>query len=202
MDEGRQTRSTGDGDKTRAGERQTVNALSNLRPQHLTDALMIRPMTPAGRDSVSYVQSEFYEEEPDTRPQAKKGTRVVRGYYLLEEVSPDSTGQLRLRRRFWFDRVGQLRLARLQTFNDAGLLETDVAYQGEKPFGEDGRIQLPSKIEITRPHDQYKLSVTYQAPQSVVLDKPYPPEAFLLENKWQLPEVDLDAKQKRETVRQ
>src|SRR5690349_21936571 len=44
-------------------EKQTVNALSNLRPQHLTDAFMMRPIDP--KDANVYVQSEFFQEEAD-----------------------------------------------------------------------------------------------------------------------------------------
>src|SRR6266496_1383153 len=39
------------------GEKETVSALSNLRPQHFTDALMIRPIT--SDDPLIYSQSEF-----------------------------------------------------------------------------------------------------------------------------------------------
>ncbi len=181
------------GDKKRMSEKLTVSALSNLRPQHLTDALMVPAIAPT--DGVSYSQSEFYNEELDTRPQAKKGTRIIRGYYLLEELSVKG-GDAKLHRRFWFDRVGGIRLARLQTFDDRGLLITDVSYLDEKGFGDAAARRLPARIEITRPHDRYKLNITYQAPESVVLDREYRPEAFVLENKWQLPEVDLDARQK------
>jgi len=184
-------------------ENETVSALSNLRPQHLTDALMIHPIADASETGVAYSESEFFQEEVDSRPQAKKGTRVVRGYYLLEEFSQPRAGEARLLRRFWFDRVGTVHLARLQTFDDHGLLITDVAYWDERPFGEKGLAKLPSRIEITKPHDQYKLSITYQAPATVELDREYKPEAFVLENKWQLPEVDLDARQnKKMTVHQ
>ena len=174
-------------------EKLTVSALSNLRPQHLTDAFMIPAIVPA--DSLSYSQSEFYNEELDTRPQAKKGTRIIRGYYLLEELSLKGS-EARLHRRFWFDRVSGIRLARLQTFDDRGLLITDVSYFNEKAFGDTAARRLPTRIEITRPHDRSKLSISYQAPESVVLDREYRPEAFILENKWQLPEVDLDARKK------
>ena len=93
-------------------EKQTVNALSNLRPQHLTDAFMIRPIEANG--AYTYVQSEFFQEEPDSRPQAKKGIRVMRGYYLLEEISQAQTGDARISRRFWFNSVfGALLSSRL-----------------------------------------------------------------------------------------
>jgi hypothetical protein len=61
-------------------------------------------------------------------------------------------------------------------------------------------VVLPGRIVITRPQDQYKLRLIYQDPTSVELDREYKPEAFVLENKWGLPEVDLDAPQKKVTA--
>ncbi|MGI9068728.1 MAG: hypothetical protein ACR2HX_20290 [Pyrinomonadaceae bacterium] len=176
--------------------KEAVTALSNLRPQHLTDALMVSAISDPAQSGLTYVRSEFYQEEADNRPRAKSGVRVVRGYYLLEEISPISSGEARLLRRFWFDRVNGIRLARLQTFDDRGLLITDVSYWDEKPFGETGQLRLPSRIEITRPHDHYKLSIAYQAPATVDINKEYRPEVFVLDNRWHLPEVDLDSRQR------
>jgi hypothetical protein len=187
------------GKKNRMNEKETVSALSNLRPQHLTDALMISPIPPAAQSGLTYVQSEFYQEEADRRPE-KRGVRIVRGYYLLEEFSQPTTGDARLFRRFWFDRINGIRLARIQSFDENGLLNTDVSYWDEKPFGESGQARLPGRIEITRPHDHYKLSITYQTPAAVEIDKEYRPEAFVLENRWQLVEVDLDARQRNKAA--
>ncbi len=181
-------------DKGKMVSGDAVNTLSNLRPQHLTDALLVWPIPPPAESGLIYTQSEFYEEELDTRPQAKKGARVVRGYYLLEELAPSGPGAARLKRRMWFDRVDGIRLTRLQTFDERGLLDTDVSYSIEKVIGGEGSARLPSRIELTRPKDQYKLSLTYQAPEAVSIDKEYPTEVFVLENKWQLTEVDLDAR--------
>ena len=171
---------------------ETVTTLSNLRPQHLTDALMINPISDSAQSGLTYVQSEFYQEEADIRPRAKKDSRIVRGYYLLEEIMPPASGLARLQRRLWFDRHNGIRLARIQWFDERGRLVTDVSYLDEKPFGESGQLRLPSKIQITRPQDRYKLSITYQAPADVDINRPFQPEAFTLENRWQLPEVDLD----------
>jgi hypothetical protein len=176
--------------------KEAVNALSNLRPQHLTDALMVNPIADPAQSRLRYARSEFYQEEQDTRPQAKDKLRVVRGYYLLEEFSEPGATETRLTRRFWFDRVGGIRLARIQSFNDQGLLITDVSYWDEKPFGEAGQLRLPARVEITRPHDHYKLSIAYQTPTAVEIDREFRPEAFILENRWQLTEVDLDARQR------
>ena len=181
-------------------EKQTVSALSNLRPQHLTDAFMIRPIET--NDGFVYVQSQFFQEEADARRQAKKGDRVMRGYYLLEEFSQPQGSDAKLLRRFWFDRVSGIRLARVQTYDANGALITDVSYSNEKALGSGTTASLPSKIEITRPQDQYKLNITYQDAASVELNREYGPKAFVLENKWQLPEVDLDAQNKKVTANQ
>ncbi len=179
---------------------ETVSALSNLRPQHLTEALMLSPIPDPATSGLIYVRSEFYQEEPDNRPRAKNNDRIVRGYYLVEEVSHPASGEPRLVRRFWFDRFNGIRLARIQTFDDKGLLTTDVSYWDEKPFGETGQRRLPGRIQITRPHDHYKLNIAYQSPSSVTVDQEFQPEAFVLENRWQLAEVDLDARQRTNTT--
>lgn len=181
-------------------EKQTVSALSNLRPQHLTDAFMIRPIEPD--NSSIYVQSQFFQEEADTRPRAKKSSRVMRGYYLLEELSQPQAGEVKISRRFWFDRVNGIRLARVQTYDDRGQIITDVSYANETTLGSGATASLPSRIEITRPLDQYKLSITYQNASSVELNRDFPVKAFVLENKWQLPEVDLDVSHKKVTANQ
>lgn len=181
-------------------EKQTVSALSNLRPQHLTDAFMVRPIEP--NNGLIYVQSEFFQEEADTRRQAKKSDRVMRGYYLLEEFSQPQGSDAKLSRRFWFDRVSGIRLARMQTYDDKGALITDVSYSNERAVGSGTTALLPSRIEITRPQDQYKLNITYQDAASVELNRDFPLKAFVLENKWQLPEVDLDAQNKKVTANQ
>lgn len=170
-------------------EAQTVKALSNLRPQHLTDAVLIRPIDTHAQGLV-YARSEFFQSEKD--PTSKK--RVVRGYYFLDELQTQGDGSARLLRRFWFDRVNAVQFARVQTFED-GVLTTDVVYTDFKPVGEQN-VTLPTKIGLTRPQDHYEISLTYQSPESVVLDKQYDPEVFVLENKTNLPEVDLDAPKK------
>lgn len=190
-------------DKEKMSEQRAVSALSNLRPQHLTDALLIRPIQPRSESGYLYTQSEFYEEEDapksgDRRARDNKTGRVVRGYYFLDEIVP-GTGEApaHLARRFWFDRVNGVRFARMQTFDDAGDLVTDVTYSDTKGFGEGARVSLPSRIELSRPHDGYKLALTYQAPEEAIVDREYPANIFILENKWQLPEVDLDARKGR-----
>jgi hypothetical protein len=173
-------------------EMQAVNALSNLRPQHLTDALLVKPIDPQA-PGIIYVQSEFFESEKDAS-KADSSKRVVRGYYFLDEVIANGDKGARLSRRFWFDRVGGIRLARLQSFDENGALANDITYGPVTRFGAEGNVMLPAKISLTRPHDQYKISITYQTPESLTINREYPADAFILLNKNNLPEVDLDEK--------
>ena len=178
-----------------AMQRATVSAISSLRPQHLTDAVLVPPVSFEDTKHV-YAQAETYEEEADPRPGAKKGARVVRGYYVLTEMELVSQNRARVTRRFWFDRVGSLRLARVQIYGERGQLITDVVYSNPQPFGEDGRLRLPAQIELTRPQDHYSIRIAFQDPGSVKVDQPYDPEIFVLKNGSNLPEVDLDAVKK------
>src|SRR5438477_5368747 len=175
-----------------SSEAQAVNALQNIRPQHLTDALLLNPIN-ADAAGTFYAQSEFFESEKDPS-KIDTSKRVVRGYYFLDELIATADKSARLNRRFWFDRVGGIRLARLQSFDEKGVLVNDVTYGPVTKFGAEGNAFLPGKISLTRPHDQYKIAISYQTPESLTLDHDYPPDAFVLLNKWNLPEVDLDEK--------
>ncbi|HEX8292058.1 MAG TPA: hypothetical protein VF570_09905 [Pyrinomonadaceae bacterium] len=178
-----------------AMQRAAVSALSSLRPQHLTDAVLVPPVSFEDTRHV-YAQSETYEEEADTRAGAPKGARVVRGYYILSELELFAQNRARVTRRFWFDRVGTLRLSRVQIYNERGQLLTDVVYSNPQPFGEEGRARLPAQVELTRPQDHYSIRVTFQDPGAVKVDAQLDPEIFVLKNGANLPEVDLDAKKR------
>ena len=172
---------------------QNVNAFSNLRPQHFTDAMLVRPI-----DSVnfSYVVSAIFQDEVKADVGKKSPlARVLRGYYLLDELHKNDDGTLKIARRFWFDRVGSVRLARQQIFDEKGEIESDIVYGREGNLTETGEYNnLPLRIEVTRPKEKYKMSLTYQSPEAVTIGKNYDAEVFVLENRWDLPEVDLDKK--------
>ena len=182
----------GGGKSDEKSMRRAVSSLSSLRPQHLTDALMVPPVAAAGSNLI-YAQSESFEEEPDTRPGAKKDVRVVRGYYVLVELEPAGEGRARVTRRFWFDRVGSgVRLARVQNYDGDGQLMTDVVYRDPRPFGAGGQQRLPATVEITRPQDRYSIRISFQTPEEAVIDKQFDPDIFVLQNTSDLKEVDLD----------
>jgi len=81
--------------------KENVNAFANLRPQHFTDAMLVRPIDPSN----VYTQSTIFQLEEDQSQEKKSPIRkVMRGYYLLDEYVKDASGNLEIVRRFWFDR--------------------------------------------------------------------------------------------------
>ena len=177
-----------------AMQRATVSALSSLRPQHFADALLVPAASTDESSGIQYTQHEVFEDEPDSRPGAKKGARVVRGYYVLTELKSAGTGRALVLRRFWFDRVGAIRLARVQTYNERGQLITDVVYGEPKVFAGQSSQRLPALAVLTRPQEHYSIRIGFQDPSEVKLDQSYNADTFVLKNESNLPEVDLDAK--------
>ncbi len=169
-------------------ERRAISAFSSLRPQHFTDALLMRPAE--NGENTIYTLSEIYQDEADPGTRSAAG-RVIRGYYLLDELKKNGNG-FSVTRRFWFDRVGRIRLARQQVFSDGGALVSDISYGAEQKFGETGELSFPVQVQVTRPQERYSVKLTYQTPQAVVLGRNYEAPIFQLENTWGLPEVDLD----------
>ena len=169
-----------------------VNAFANLRPQHFTDAMLVRQTD----DAHLYTHSTIFQIEEDVT-QSKKSPlrRVNRGYYLLDEFSKGASGDLVISRRFWFDRVGGIRLARQQIFDAKGEIESDIVYGAEGNLTNTAEYaRLPLQIIVTRPQEKYSMKLTYQSPENVTIGKTYPSTAFVLQNTWDLEEVDLDKK--------
>jgi hypothetical protein len=180
--------------------KQNVNAFANLRPQHFTDAMLVRPT-----DSEHvYTQSSIFQvEDDDTQPAKSPVRRVMRGYYLLDEYAKVGDSELRITRRFWFDRVGGIRLARQQIFDSKGEVDSDIVYGREGNLTSTGEYNnLPLRIQVTRPKEKYTMSLTYQTPESVSIGKTYPDSAFVLQNTWGLEEVNLDKKLQELTAQQ
>ena len=180
--------------------KQNVNAFANLRPQHFTDAMLVRPTDSAH----VYTQSTIFQIEEDvTQPKKSPLRSVNRGYYLLDEFTKAENGDLTISRRFWFDRVGGIRLARQQLFDGQGEIESDIIYGREGNLTESGEYKnLPLRVQVTRLKEKYTMSLTYQTPEAVTIGKKYPPTAFVLQNTWELEEVDLDKRLKEVTAQQ
>jgi hypothetical protein len=175
--------------------KQNVNAFANLRPQHFTEAMLVRPIN---TEKYGYLTSTVFQEEVEIDQKKQKVSKwFLRGYYLLDELHKEVDGSLKITRRFWFDRVGGIRLARQQIFDEKGEIDSDIIYGQEGNLGDTGEFQnMPLQVTVTRPKEKYKMRLTYQTPETVSIGKTYNPEVFVLQNSWNLEEVDLDLKLK------
>lgn len=179
---------------------ESVNAFANLRPQHFTDAMLMRPTEQAN----VYTMSTIFQQEEDSSVDKNSPVRnVTRGYYLLDEFSKQPDGMLKIMRRFWFDRVGGIRLAKQQIFDAKGEIESDIVYGKEGSLTNTGSYpNLPLEVQVTRPKERYSMKLTYQTPGAVTIGTTFPDAAFVLQNSWNLEEVDLDKRLLESAVEQ
>jgi len=163
-----------------------VGGLVNMRPQHITDSLLIKPI-----DSMKDVfREEVVQEEADNRPN-RKGKRVTRSYYVLYVLEHNGTTELK--RKFWFDRTKPGNpLARQQTFEQSGRLASDITYEDWFAVP-NSTNRVPKHIVIDRRNDGYRLEL-YIDSAEVNLD--LPDTVFQLKNEENLKEVNLDAPRK------
>jgi outer membrane lipoprotein-sorting protein len=132
------------------------NALENLRPQHILEALQV-----PGIDSAR--EKYFLEEDGDGG----------RRYYVGIVVEPDGHGELLLNRKIWFDR-SSLEIARMQFYGSQGKCVESVEYALYQDFG---GVRYPARIQVTRPLEDYQLSITIL---KAIFNQPIAPEKFVL----------------------
>jgi hypothetical protein len=166
-----------------------AGALVNIRPQHLTDAFLIKPIDSNG-------QTEFFREEVRQIESGAKNKMVWRTYYVIYVLERGQGQRSYLRRKFWFDRTQfGTPLVRQQVFgNGDGRLASDIFYSDF--FRDPGSQRLwPRRVRIERPGDGYGLTIIVEK-DSAEINPQLPSAAFLLENTEGLREVDLDQPQK------
>jgi hypothetical protein len=173
-----------------------AGGLVNMRPQHITDSFLIKPITEAERPNV--FREEVRQVEADKRP-GKTNRLVERSYYVLYVPERDETGQLKLRRKFWFDRSQTgTPLVRQQTFeNGVGRLASDVTYD-EWFTVPNSPSPWPRHVVIDRRNDGYRLDLKLVR-ETVEVNAELPPTTFILENTEKLEEINLDEQHKAST---
>jgi hypothetical protein len=178
-----QLRGATDPDVVKAG------GLVNMRPQHLTDAFLIRPVE-VGE------QTQVFREEVKQEEAGKGKRRVLKSYTVLYVAERNEKGQMELRRKFWFDRTQKnTPLARQQIFdNGGGKLASDISYSNWGPVP-NGRLEWPTTVIIDRFNDGYKLEVILER-ELIEPDMELPDTAFVLENTEKFEEIDMDAPRK------
>jgi hypothetical protein len=181
---------TNDPQLTKAG------GLVNMRPQHITDSFLIKPITDSDRPYA--FREEVRQVEADNRS-GKKNRLVERSYYVVYVLERDEKGVLKLRRKFWFDRSQtSTPLVRQQTFeNGAGRLAGDVTYSQWFTVANTSSA-LPGRVIIDRRNDGYRLDLRLEA-ETIEVNADLPITTFNLENTENLQEINLDAPHKAAT---
>jgi hypothetical protein len=171
--------------KMEQGKRQQISSIARVRPQHLTDALLVPKIDKA---NVRYFASDLLREELDIKP-GLKPRPVMRSYQILHLLTEIGDGQLRLLRQYWFDRTNTERpLVKVENFNAEGGLTTITNYRNYHSLA---NTIFPKTIEIVRMQDQYSLELNFndlEENADVAL------QVFMLENTENLPEKDLDTR--------
>jgi outer membrane lipoprotein-sorting protein len=149
------------------------NALENLRPQHILQALLLPPVT-AKEEAV-------FREDVVDRDHAKS-------FYVVTVVEPLAGQQLSLERKIWFDRA-DMELARVQFYDSEGVCTEDVSYSNYQDFN---GVHYPTRITLDRPGDDYNLTLTILTAK---FNNPITPEKFELKKPDGAQLIDLDAPQ-------
>jgi hypothetical protein len=168
-----------------------AGGLVNMRPQHITNSFLIKPIAPECRRDV------FREEVRQVEPDPEKKTRFVeRTYYVVYVLDHGDKGNATLRRKFWFDRTQpDTPLVRLQTFEDAeGKLASDDSYSKWISIP-NSNIKWPGRIIIDRRSDGYRLEMSLEK-DTVEVNQELPETTFTLDNTEKLEELNLDSQRK------
>lgn len=136
-------------------QKPSAKKLENIRPQHIFDALVIRPPG----------EGEY--------PVLENHTDENVAYYIVHVMRRDGE-RMFLDRNLWFER-GHLRLARQVIFDGHGDIVTDARYEDFK--NEDG-VSFPHTFIISRPQDEYGVRLVVQ---KVDLNKLLDDSKFALE---------------------
>jgi hypothetical protein len=157
--------------------RQSAKPIENLRPQHLTEALLWAPILAGG--------VVLIEESSESN---------VR-YYVLTIIRPaggtDSAGTtggttFEIVKKVWFER-GELQVSRVETYEHGGAVGSDVRYSDWQTSGGSGGaagssagaalVRYPREIDIARPGEDYQLAIHIN---KLTLNEPIPGDRFTL----------------------
>ena len=152
------------------------NALENLRPQHILQALIVPPIDEANETT--------FPEKVDLHTQPKR-------YYVVNIVEPQTDRRVILLRKMWFDRA-DLELVRTQFYEADGTCTEDVQYSNYQDFQ---GIHYPTHIELNRPVDDYEVTITIE---KAAFNTPIAPEKFDLQKPEGAELVDLSAEKPEE----
>lgn len=160
-----------------AFRRPAKNALENLRPQHILEALLV--------PAIESTREKYVKEDTE------EGGRQ---YYVVVVLEPRDEGDLDLKRKFWFNR-SNLEIARLQIYGPQGAYIEDVQYSDYKDFQ---GVYYPTRIKVSRPIEDYRLLITIL---KATFNEPIAPGKFELKKPESAQLVELSSGAKPEDPR-
>jgi outer membrane lipoprotein-sorting protein len=143
--------------------RPSSKPIENLRPQHLTDALLWAALPT--QSTVLFEESS----EANVRYYVLTVLRAPTGVNRAAESAPD----FEIAEKIWFDRA-DLHVARVEGFAAGGVVGSDVRYSDWQPAGE---RSYPRQIDIARPGEDYQLAIHIN---KLTLNAPLAGDAFTL----------------------
>lgn len=143
--------------------RPSSKPIENLRPQHLTDALLWAALP---------VQSTVLFEESSEANVRYYVLTVLRAPTGVNRAA-DSATDFEIAEKIWFDRA-DLHVARVEGFAAGGVVGSDVRYSDWQPAGE---RSYPRQIDIARPGEDYQLAIHIN---KLTLNAPLAADAFTL----------------------
>jgi hypothetical protein len=143
------------------------NALENLRPQVIYEALLIPAIDPNNEIAVLEQGKQQVVDE-------KTHQSVAQPNYHIVVIRRGAQNNWFLHRKFYFSRAN-LQVYRQTIYDDNGGVATDVTYSEPQDYN---GVRFPSLIEIERPKEEYRIVLKMI---KLILNEPLKPEQFQLE---------------------
>jgi outer membrane lipoprotein-sorting protein len=144
-------------------QRPSAKPIENLRPQHLTDALLWAPIQPQA--------TVLFEESNESNVRYYVLT-VLRAPTGVNRAAENAT-EFEIAEKIWFDR-SDLHVARVESFGSGGVVDSDIRYSDWQPAGD---RSYPRQIDIARPGEDYQLAIHIN---KLTLNAPPAADAFTL----------------------
>jgi outer membrane lipoprotein-sorting protein len=143
------------------------NALENLRPQVIYEALLMPAINTQNEIAVIEQGKQQVQDEHTQK------TISVPNYHIVV-IRRDAKGEWHLHRKIYFSRT-DLEPYRQTIYDDKGAIATDVTYSDPQDY--DGQ-RFPSLIAIERPQEEYSITIKMV---KLTLNEPLKPDQFQLE---------------------
>jgi hypothetical protein len=165
-------------------EAHSTQAVENLRPQYIYDALLLKEVDPDPTKEIAFVESDVETVNDGD------GRKVEQPDYVLNVIHKGEKGWY-LSRKVMFSRTDLLPYRQL-IYDPSGDVATDAHYAAYKEYN---GLEFPSQIRILRPQEEYDITLAILKLQ---LNEPLPDDKFDLEQPAGAQVVRLDQPQANE----